>query len=100
MIQEATRDIHLDPTDPDLLPLSELVKQLPARPSPPTLHRWTYKGIRGTRLRTVKVCGRHFSTEAALKEFIMAIQNTPSPTGPTDEELDAVDRQLKAKGYA
>ena len=87
----------LDPFDENLEPLAELAKRLPRRPSPSILSRWIHAGRAGTKLRTLLICGQHYTTADELKRFVSAIQ--PKPTAPTDEHLDAVDRSLRNAGF-
>ncbi len=87
----------LDPLSPDLKPLSELLDRLPTRPSPPTRCRWILRGAGGTSLRTLKICGRHYSTEAELRRFLTVIQRTPTPSPLRD--VAAMSRRLSEAGY-
>jgi len=86
----------IDPLAEDFCLLSDLLKQLPHRPSPPVVTRWVQQGTRGTRLHTLKIAGRHMTTRREFKRFLQALQSAPAET-PRDE---SVDRQLAAAGYA
>lgn len=62
---------------PELLP-----RNMPA-PAPTTVLRWVVTGIGGTKLAAVKRGGRWFTTRAALREFMAALNGEPaeSPAG-------------------
>lgn len=57
------------------IPLSDVRNHLPGgwRPDLSTIWRWTLRGCRGVKLRTVLVGGRRFVETAALEEFIAAL---------------------------
>lgn len=59
-------DIHRE----RLLSLAQAARLLPSRPSPTTMWRWCTRGIRGVRLRSVKIGRSRMTSEEALQEFV------------------------------
>lgn len=59
-------DIHRE----HLLSLAQAARMLPSSPSPTTMWRWCTRGVRGVRLRSVKVGRSRMTSEEALQEFI------------------------------
>jgi hypothetical protein len=61
----------------DLIPLRELVDDLP-RPNegktyhPSTLTRWCLYGLGGNRLESCKIAGRRYSSREAVRRFLEA----------------------------
>lgn len=87
----------IDPLADDFVLVGDLVKRLPHRPSPPTVCRWILRGVNGTRLRTLKIAGRHATTEREFRRFLAALDSAAAIK--SDADRDAVDRQLSAAGY-
>ena len=87
------------------LPLSAAAKRLPRlrnnRPvSPATLWRWAAHGVRGVKLETVKVGGATCTSVPALRRFVAALNNQPSPVtrGRQARHDEAVERALSDRG--
>ena len=85
---------RIDPARDDLIPLSELVKRLPRRPAPSTIHRWLRKGVHGVRLNAVFIGGIWMTTEGAWRRFVaeqttarLSEKQTNEPHAATDDEL-------------
>ncbi len=76
-------------TDPfsDLVKLSVAARELPDPPHTSTFIRWSSRGIRGIKLRLVRIGGRHYVSRSALKEFFEAL--SAAPIGPTNETITA-----------
>ena len=70
----ATTAPALDPFCEDLELVSALVAALPVTPTAATTSRWQSHGIRGIRLKSIRIGGRPFTTRDAFREFIAAIQ--------------------------
>lgn len=51
-----------------------------------TLYRWRERGVRGQKLRTVRVGGRTYVTADALKVFLAALNDTPITRGNSTKE--------------
>lgn len=86
----------LDPLSPDLKPVSELLHLLHKRPSPPTVWRWITKGRNGTRLETLKIANRVYSTEDEFRRFLTESQeNIPV----TSAQSLTSERELARRGY-
>ena len=60
----------LDLSQEHLVTLTEASRIIPGSPHFSTLWRWYQRGIRGTRLETVIVGGRRFTSREAIKRFI------------------------------
>lgn len=43
------------------------------RVSTPTVYRWVHKGVRGTKLRTIRIGAAIYSTREWLEQFIAAV---------------------------
>jgi len=83
-------------TDTKLVKVADLVQQqIGRRLSPTGLWRWTVAGVRGARLRTVKIGGGLYSCQAWWAEFV-ARQNPESPPPPNNER--ATEAKLRAAG--
>ena len=68
----------------DAISLREAAEVLPGNPSPATLSRWAHHGVRGTRLATVLVGGRRYTTPAAINTFLGALSDPCPQGGPSD----------------
>lgn len=55
-----------------LLTISEAAKRFPKRPATVSIWRWSTRGVRGCKLRTVAVGGKRFVPESAIAEFLQA----------------------------
>ena len=89
----------LKANDPALRPVTELVNQLPKRPSRTTLWRWVSKGRRSTsgtilKLPVIEIVGQYYSTPSALFSFI---ENTPKQKTASGRTA-ARKAELKAAG--
>jgi hypothetical protein len=67
-----------------LLPLHDVPKLLPARPSGKKLHisavyRWAQRGIQGIRLEVVRVGGTTYTSREALQRFVQSPNAAPAP---------------------
>lgn len=52
-----------------------------------TVHRWRLNGVRGIRLRTQRIGGRHYTCRRWLDEFISALNSVKAaPTQRNDIE--------------
>jgi len=56
-----------------LLTMHSAAAEFPNPPSQTTLYRWATDGIRGVKLRTIRVGGRKFISREAIEEFISAL---------------------------
>jgi Protein of unknown function (DUF1580) len=62
-----------DTVDDELLPLRRAGTDLPGSPGPGTVRSWADHGVRGVRLETFRVGGLRYTTRAALRRFLDAI---------------------------
>ena len=58
------------------LTLSQAARTIPCRPHTATMWRWTTKGVRGIQLRSIRSGSRVLTTEAWVKEFNRACNQT------------------------
>jgi hypothetical protein len=76
----------------ELLSLAEASRVLPNRPHVSTLWRWSLRGIKGVRLKTLIVGGRRYTTAAFLIEFttrLSADRETVPVASPLRDEQKA-----------
>ena len=59
-----------------LIDLTEATKCFPVKISRATLERWVRRGVRGVRLETVRIGNRRFTSEQAIRRFLVAQQQT------------------------
>ena len=57
------------------------------RPHASTMHRWTTKGVRGVRLKSVRVGAKHWTTPGDIAVFLDALNSArsvePAPESPS-----------------
>lgn len=90
-------EIPIDLEHDELITLSEGLRRLPTRPSPPTAWRWRTKGINGVRLPVARCGSKWITSTQAMAEFVRRqtpVQPVAVATGRTPEQI----RQLKAAG--
>lgn len=88
--------------DKNLVPLTQVPKLLPVRASGKPVHisavyRWVQRGVRGTRLETLKVGGTTYTTLEALQRFAEAATQSgqeASGDGVVPERDEAQIREL------
>lgn len=86
-------------TNEKLLPLPAAAREFLGRGvSPATLWRWAQKGVRGCRLKIVRVGGRNYVTRSALEEFAAA--STAAVGLVPAERSAATAARLQAAGLA
>jgi uncharacterized protein DUF1580 len=81
----------LDPFAEDFRPLGEL----PNRPSPAVVCRWHLRGANGTRLETLKIAGRLYTTRSELRRYL---QESQRPHGASSDREGRLDATLQAAG--
>jgi hypothetical protein len=67
------RKTMIDTTDKGLVPLRQAGIDLAGSPGPATLFGWANRGVRGVRLESCRIGGRRFTTLAALRRFLDAV---------------------------
>lgn len=90
----------------ELIPVQQVGKYFPNRPSPATCWRWVLRGTRGCRLATVTIGGRRYVTLEAVQDFIDQTtaaanrQSSPvsAPCPKRQQAIDAANRKLDAAG--
>ncbi|MBI5764298.1 MAG: DUF1580 domain-containing protein [Planctomycetes bacterium] len=75
----------IDPLVDEILTLREAAKRLPrCRNGRPlhvaTLYRWVTRGLRGTRLETIRIGGSRCTSTEALQRFFNALSNKSTST--------------------
>jgi len=66
--------VPIDPTTESLLTLPEVAQRLGKHPM--TVRRWQFEGVGGCLLDTVKIGGRRYTSDLALRRFFEAINST------------------------
>ena len=86
-------------TEP-LISFAAAAKACPGRPCVRTIWRWANHGVRGVTLESVKVAGRRFTSEAALRRFIARTNGeADQAVAKADtERLAKIDAELDAEG--
>lgn len=73
----------------EFISFSKVSTLIPGRPSLSSVHRWATRGINGVRLKSVRVGGRLFSTNAWTQEFLDAQQAANQTHVEAEAELAA-----------
>jgi hypothetical protein len=78
---------YTPPENQKLVPLAQAAQFLPHCPHPNTLHRWRLNGVRGVKLRTVRLGGRHYTCQVWVDEFVAALNSRPpAPVSRPDHQ--------------
>ncbi len=67
--------MSIDPETETLLSLMQVAERLDVHPM--TARRWHAQGVAGVQLETVKVGGRRFTSDAALRRFLEEVNRPP-----------------------
>jgi hypothetical protein len=87
-----------------LIPLSEVPKRLPTKRGKrfhiSTIYRWATRGTKGRKLKTVVLGGRTYTTEEALRDFMVSsdgvkIENLTKPNVSKIARIES----LKKRGF-
>jgi hypothetical protein len=70
----------LDYSSEHVIPVNDVPKHVPGRPSLRTVWRWTEKGARGAKLETLLVGGRRVTSLEAIRRFLTAINSPKTPS--------------------
>lgn len=82
----------------EYLSLKQAAAAIPTRPHVCTIWRWVSRGVRGHRLRTVKIGGQTYTTAKDIDAFLSAINGGPvSVGGDRARHLKRVNKQLDAE---
>ncbi len=95
------------------VPIGEVGRHLPGRPSAQAVFRWHNKGLIGAngeriKLDTIKIGGRRFVEPAALESFLAALQEAPEPAAEKASQVgdreaarraEAADAALESMGF-
>ncbi len=60
----------IDITTERLIPIEKAGEELPHRPHRSTIWRWACQGLNGLVLETIRLGGRRFTSQQALKRFL------------------------------
>lgn len=94
--------------DGDHYSLAQVCEHIPGRPNISTVFRWVQKGVKGVRLRALRVGARIFISRDAIGEFLDALnagtsQLPPVPAATREREkqsrIAAAERELTASGF-
>jgi hypothetical protein len=82
-------------SDDDLIPFRLAAETYPFpaawKPRVATLYRWRRDGVRGHKLKVVRIAGRSFVSVRAIKEFLAAVDaEYQSPSGTPLAEVAAL----------
>jgi hypothetical protein len=72
----------IDTTDKDVLPLRRAGIGLPGAPGPATVRSWAERGVRGVILASYRIGGRRYTTLAALRRFLDAVNGVSADEQP------------------
>jgi hypothetical protein len=76
-----------DLLDEELHPLAKAGELLTCRPHRSTAIRWADRGVRGSRLETVTIGGRRYTSREALTRFIARLNGPRSGNDPPMSSL-------------
>jgi hypothetical protein len=95
----------IDISTEQLLTFSEAARRLPGSVHTSTLHRWRLRGLKNTRLETILVGGRRYTSVQGLARFAAAVtaarDGVPPPVRTPKQRQTAIARaeqELKAAG--
>ena|SRR5580693_1927624 len=71
-----------------------LTKEDGRPPDLSSIHRWAFRGVRGHKLRIIRIGGRIFTTEQDIADFIYAL-NAPGNESSGHAKRDRVDAARK-----
>lgn len=77
-----------------LLSMAQAANSLSNRPAVSTLWRWSSRGVKGVRLKTLVVGGRRYTTPEFLSEFSARLSDRRTANEPGDSQRDAHDKSL------
>ena len=60
------------------------------KPSISTCWRWTLKGVRGSKLESIRIGGKTYTTETAIRTFITTLSTDMEPVEPSITETACV----------
>lgn len=81
---------------PEYRPIAAIYEHMTGtRPAPATVWRWVRRGVRGHRLRALRIRGRWYTTRADMHDFLQ--RSTEATLGDT-ETTSADDDALRAAG--
>ena len=77
----------IDISTEHLIPISDVPRRLPPRPTGRRVHisavyRWIQRGVRGTRLESIKIGGTAYTSSEALQRFADGLSATPAAQAP------------------
>jgi hypothetical protein len=80
----------------NVFPIAEAPKHIPGRPSIATVWRWVLRGCAGTKLESILIGGRRFTSEEAIQRFAdattAAADGDPAPARTSRQRQRAIDR--------
>lgn len=90
----------IDTAMENLVPLRDVPRCLPPRPSGKRLHisavyRWTLRGVKGIRLETVKIGGTTYTSREAIQRFSERLSGADSVPDVVNPVSRARQRQLE-----
>jgi len=98
----------IDLTQEELVPIRDVPKHLPPRPTGKRVHisavyRWLLRGIRGVRLESLKIGGTTYTSKEALQRFADRLTSpahvsdtVPATTLTRKRQIDRAAKQVEA----
>ncbi len=99
----------IDIIEEKMIALRDVPRHLPARPNGKRIHvsaiyRWSFRGLRGVVLDTVRVGGTQYTSEEALQRFAEALSAArlnpappvPVPTRKRQRQVERAEREVAA----
>jgi hypothetical protein len=81
-------------TNERILSVSQAASHFPYRPSLSSIWRWMTRGVKGTKLESIKIGGIRYTSLEAIKRFLAACNTDIG----VRESVDSVDAALSADG--
>ncbi len=87
----------------DMIPFELAGNEIHGRPDRSTLYRWGSKGVRGTKLETLLIGNKRWTSKEAIGRFIAAqnADQTPAPSitpSQRQRQSEAARRELEKLG--
>lgn len=86
------------------MPISQAAQYIPGRPHIATIWRWTSKGVRGCKLKTVRIGGRTMVTLADIEDFLNRLNSSATSDIPQitpcqrQQQSEAARKELEKMG--
>ena len=68
--------LHTDASASQYISLAQAAQQIPGRPSIQSVNRWSLRGVRGVRLRTIRAGGGVYTPAESVAEFLRELNES------------------------